>query len=311
MPLRYVSLVSVIIPTYNHARFLDRALRSVISQTYPWFEIIVVDNHSTDHTDQVVANYSDSRIRYLKTKNQGVIAKSRNIGLEAAKGKWIAFLDSDDWWRHDKLEVCLRSVSGDVDLLHHDLEIVHTQEISWWKKWWSKRSRSSQLETPVLKSLLLGGNIISNSSVLVRRDLLHRVGGINDSKEMIAAEDYNTWLRVALVTDKFLYVRQTLGSYRVHSEAASRKNMSIPTRNAVEEFMDRLTSLERMRVEASFAYTAGRHHVYAGRFSEGKRDLTLAMMEGMPAVRIKSAMILVCFGIKRFFFADKDHLEAE
>ena len=84
-------LVSIVIPTYNHARYLGRALQSVLDQTYINWEAIIIDNHSTDNTDQLVASFSDSRIIYLKIHNNGVIASSRNAGIREAKGEWIAF----------------------------------------------------------------------------------------------------------------------------------------------------------------------------------------------------------------------------
>ena len=89
-------LVSVVIPTYNHARYLARALQSVLDQTYTNWEAIVIDNHSTDNTDEVMASFADSRITLLKIHNNGVIAASRNIGIRAANSEWITFLDSDD-----------------------------------------------------------------------------------------------------------------------------------------------------------------------------------------------------------------------
>ena len=91
-------LVSVIIPTYNQAHYLVRALQSVLDQTYINWEAIVIDNYSTDNTDEVMADFADPSVTYLKIHNNGVIAASRNEGIRAAKGEWVAFLDSDDWW---------------------------------------------------------------------------------------------------------------------------------------------------------------------------------------------------------------------
>ena len=107
MNTSFIPIVSIVIPTYNHAKFIGKALESVIDQTYKNWEAIVIDNNSTDDTDKVINQYNDPRIKYLKINNDGVIAKSRNQGIREAKGEWIAFLDSDDWWTKDKLEVCL------------------------------------------------------------------------------------------------------------------------------------------------------------------------------------------------------------
>ena len=93
---KLLPLVSIVIPTYNHANYLSKALQSVLDQTYKNWEAIVIDNHSTDDTNEVINRYVDPRIKYLKIHNCGVIAKSRNVGIQTAKGEWIAFLDSDD-----------------------------------------------------------------------------------------------------------------------------------------------------------------------------------------------------------------------
>ena len=97
-------LVSVIMPSYNTDKFIKQSIESVIDQTYKNWELIIVDDCSTDNTDDVVASISDERIIYLKNKVNSGAAMSRNRALREAKGRWIAFLDSDDLWSPDKLE---------------------------------------------------------------------------------------------------------------------------------------------------------------------------------------------------------------
>ncbi len=98
-------LVSIITPSYNTAEYIAETIRSVQAQTYQNWEMIIVDDCSTDDTDAVVGAYlTDSRIRYLKNEKNSGAAVSRNYALREAKGKWIAFLDSDDLWTPDKLE---------------------------------------------------------------------------------------------------------------------------------------------------------------------------------------------------------------
>ena len=118
-------LISIVIPTYNHGTYLKRALQSVLDQTYLNWEAIVIDNHSTDDTAEIMTNFNDQRIKYLKIHNNGVIAASRNAGINIAKGEWIAFLDSDDWWTEDKLEICFKNINDEIDLVYHDLEIKY------------------------------------------------------------------------------------------------------------------------------------------------------------------------------------------
>jgi len=101
-------LVSIIMPSYNTGRFIAESILSVLSQTYGNWELIIVDDCSTDDTDAVVAAYSDSRIRYFKNEKNSGAAVSRNRALREAKGRWIAFLDSDDLWEPEKLEKQIR-----------------------------------------------------------------------------------------------------------------------------------------------------------------------------------------------------------
>ena len=97
-------LVSIIMPSYNTAKFIGKTIESVLKQTYKNWELLIVDDCSIDNTDEIVSKYDDERIIYLKNKNNSGAAVSRNKALKNAKGKWIAFLDSDDLWYPTKLE---------------------------------------------------------------------------------------------------------------------------------------------------------------------------------------------------------------
>lgn len=96
-------LVSIIMPSYNTAPYIKETIQSVLDQTYQNWELIIVDDCSTDNTDEVVASIKDERIRYLKNEKNSGAAVSRNRALREAKGRWIAFLDSDDLWMPEKL----------------------------------------------------------------------------------------------------------------------------------------------------------------------------------------------------------------
>jgi glycosyltransferase involved in cell wall biosynthesis len=298
---RLTSLVSVVIPTYNHARYLGRALQSVLNQTYTNWEAIVIDNHSTDTTDEIMASFNDPRIAYIKIHNNGVIAASRNAGIRAAKGEWIAFLDSDDWWTNDKLEVCFDSVDEKVDLVHHDMEIVSEQP----RPFKRKIIKSRQLKTPVLIDLLLKANPIVNSSVVVRKSLLEKIGGINESLEMVAAEDYNTWLRISILSSQFFYLPRRLGFYLTHNQNVSQKNMSVPTRRAVSEFVNLLSPQQKNRLESSLCYTRGRFNCLAGNHLEAKKDLLFVIKYGYLMLKIKSS-ILIFMAMSKVIFGSSD-----
>lgn len=98
-------LVSIVMPSYNTAEYIRESIKSVLVQSYPYWELIIVDDCSTDNTDEIVKPYLvDERIRYLKNEKNSGAAVSRNYALRKAKGKWIAFLDSDDLWHPEKLQ---------------------------------------------------------------------------------------------------------------------------------------------------------------------------------------------------------------
>ena len=103
-------LFSIILPTFNRSGFVKKAIQSVINQDYKNWELIIIDNYSKDNTEELVKQFSDERIIFKKLKNDGVIARSRNFGIKLAKGEYIAFLDSDDWWYSQKLKTVNKKI---------------------------------------------------------------------------------------------------------------------------------------------------------------------------------------------------------
>ena len=204
-----IPVISVVIPTYNRANDLKRALKSVQVQTFTNWEVLVVDNHSVDNTDQVVNDFNDSRIKLFKIHNNGVIAASRNVGIREASGAYIAFLDSDDWWKPEKLRLSLDALNAGADLVYHDLFLVTKTD----QRLFLKKVTTRGLTRPVFDNLLTNGNCIINSSVVVKKILLTSIGGISEDYDLIAVEDYDCWLRIAKLTDKFTRIPNALGYY--------------------------------------------------------------------------------------------------
>ena len=290
MNLKSPPLISVIIPTYNHANFLGKALESVIQQTYNNWEAIVVDNQSTDETNQIINKYSDPRIQYFKISNNGIIAKSRNLGINNSKGEWIAFLDSDDWWTKDKLEVCLENIDDKVDFVYHQLEIVYDKSNSYLKK----KNIGRQLKKPILNNLLTSeidqGNAIGNSSVMLRKDMLSRIGGISENKKMVASEDFNTWLRIAQITDKFNFIKKKLGYYLVHSESSQKRDLSIPHREAVIEFMELFNDEQKLNLEVKLKYMSGNYNSLNNNYAKAKEDFLFVLKNGGINFKLRSLL---------------------
>jgi glycosyltransferase involved in cell wall biosynthesis len=282
-------LISIVIPTYNHSIYLKKALTSVINQTFENWEVIVVDNYSSDDTSKIINTYNDPRIKYIKNHNNGVIANSRNNGIKFAKGEWIAFLDSDDWWKPEKLKTCVDFFNNQVDLIHHDLKIISNKSHFFERK----AFKSRQLKKPILIDLLVNGNLITNSSVVVRRKMLKNIGLINEDPKLIAAEDYNTWLKISKLTDQFLYIPKKLGYYLIHDHNISSKNMSIPTYHAAYEYLYKLNVKQRIKFDSRIKYTAGRYDYLLGEYLKARKNLLFSLRYGQALIKIKSAIMLI------------------
>ncbi|EKO58945.1 glycosyltransferase family 2 protein [Leptospira kirschneri] len=205
------TIVSIVIPTYNRANDLRRCLFSLASQTYQDFEVIVCDDGSTDDSETVVKEFESSlKISYHYLENFGGPSRPRNVGIQNAKGKYIALLDSDDWWAPKKLETSVSILeSQNIDLVYHDLYKVYSSRQCFFRK----REKARNLKSPVFQDLILNGNAINNSSVVVRKSILDTVGSLDETPDLIAGEDYDYWLRIAKITDRFYRIPRTLGYY--------------------------------------------------------------------------------------------------
>ena len=122
---------SVIMPTYNHSKFIGKAIKSVIGQSERDFELIIINNFSTDNTLKIIKNFKDSRIKVINFNNLGIIASSRNEGIKISRGQYIAFLDSDDFWFSNKLEISLKFINQGHNFICHQItnKIVKKKKI--------------------------------------------------------------------------------------------------------------------------------------------------------------------------------------
>jgi glycosyltransferase involved in cell wall biosynthesis len=193
---------------------LQRALATVIEQTYQNWNAIVVNNFSTDNTLDVVAKFNDPRIHCVNFRNNGVIGASRNEGIKLATGEYVAFLDSDDTWFPTKIEKCVASLENGSDLVCH-------------AEFWIDESGKSRLvaygpsEAATHHNLIYKGNRISTSATMVRATLLKEVNGFDVSPELISTEDYDLWIRLAAKSSKFAFIDEPLGEYHRHDNNVS------------------------------------------------------------------------------------------
>jgi glycosyltransferase involved in cell wall biosynthesis len=255
---------SVVIPTYNHAHFLGKCLQSVLNQTFQNWEAIVVNNFSQDNTIVVVESFKDPRIRLVNFRNNGIIAASRNQGIKLAQGDYIAFLDSDDWWYPKKLEVAKRYFP-ESDIVYHDLDTYTPKG-----KRLLKKIRGRHLKKPIFVDLMINGNPMANSSVAVKKQIVQQVGGLSEDPSIVTSEDFDLWLRICKVTDKFAYIPKTLGVYwdggGSMTEVSERQ---IARDKAIyDKYLSFLTEKEREQAKISIVYSMGRAKQKMGLWDE-------------------------------------------
>ena len=189
--------VSVVLPTYNSAHFLGTAIQSVLGQTFQDWELIVVDDGSTDNTRDVVAAFLDPRIRYVHQENRGAPA-ALNAGLRLARGAYVAFLGADDRWLAQKLALQVAQLDGlplKVAMVYADLHLVSLEDNTVLGRFLDGR------EPPrgrVLSQLVrTEGSFIHPCASLIRREVFDRVGLFDESLK--THEDWDLWIRIATV----------------------------------------------------------------------------------------------------------------
>ena len=206
---------SIILPTYNRAgTYLKGAIDSIVSQSYDNWELLIIDNHSEDFTDELIDNYKDHRIKTYKIHNNGNIAKSRNLGIKKSSGDYIALIDSDDFWHKDKLKISLEYLEKNKlnGLCHSEYWLYETGETE---------TRHYGLAGFSYNNLLKNGNNLSLSAVIVHADILKDVKGFSEDIEYVTAEDYDLWLKLAKNNYKIKFIKNIMGTFRIHQYSES------------------------------------------------------------------------------------------
>jgi len=201
--------ISIIIPTYNYAQYICEAIESVLNQTYKDFEIIVVDDGSTDNTKEVIKPYLN-KIKYIYQQNSGP-SSARNRGIKEAKGEYIAFLDADDIWLAQKLELQIKFMEKEkeVGLIFSDMILFNEKGIiknSFLKEklFFNKLSIKplSSTEKVIYDNVfnaLLQENFIPTNTVIVKKECFNKVGFFDET--LFSVEDRDMWLRIGLFYD--------------------------------------------------------------------------------------------------------------
>ena len=160
-----------------------------------------------------------------------------------------------------------------------------------------KTIKGRQLKKPILNDLLIDtitkGTQISNSSVIVQKNTLIKIGGLNENKILVGSDDYDTWLRIAQITDQFLYVNKKLSYYLVHDANTSSKDMSIPQRLVVRDFMHLFNNQQKLNLEVKLRYISGSYNYLNNNYEKAKKDFKFVIRNGLLHLKLRSLLKLI------------------
>ncbi|MCX5816444.1 MAG: glycosyltransferase [Proteobacteria bacterium] len=212
-------LISVVVPAYNAELFIEDALNSICRQSVSDYEIVVVDDGSTDGTYDRVKDWANAHpaihVKIVCQENKG-IGGARNTGINSSSGSYIAFLDADDVWLEPKLENVIQRFkkSPNLDIVCHDIWI---EEIG------RRIRRKCCGPHKSYRDLLYKGNAISTSATVVKREKILAAGGFSEDPSFNGVEDYDFWLRLARINCSIAYINVILGVYRMFGQGITAK----------------------------------------------------------------------------------------
>ena len=289
--------VSVIIPTYNRAHLIDRAITSVLNQTYQDLEIIVIDDGSTDNTEEVIRSFPDKRVNYIKHKKNKGVSSARNTGIKVAKGKYIAFLDSDDEWLSEKLGKqikVLQNKSPEVGVAYSDVLYIDENGKNMNRKLLNPKKEGYIYED------LLGGNCVGTpSTLLIKKECFNRVGLFDDL--LNGQGDWDMWIRIAKYY-RFVFTEVPLVKYRLHSNRISENlELQIITSNRIlVKYANELK--KRRSVHSKLYFNIGNIFCRIGKTKEGQRYLLKAISLFPFCIRYYICLFGSLFGPKCFIY---------
>lgn len=268
-PLENKALVSVIIPTYKMAAFLPQALQSVEAQTYERWEVIVVDDAGPeDGTADIVARFAarnaDHRIEFIRHETNRGVSAARNTAIRHARGSLLAFLDPDDFWEPQHLDVLVRVLAAErCTVVCSQAHIIRTDVPARGRN----VRKATERELRQFPASLAYRNFITGCATLIARDAMDAVGGFDETPKIQHAEDYDLWIRLIKAGARFHFVPDITYNYRKHAAAATsdleqdRQRREVVYRKHTLFFIDSLRQLleaERQKNERARTWILSR-----------------------------------------------------
>lgn len=234
---------SIVIPSFN-SNYIERTIQSVIVQNYSGWELIIVDNNSSNNIYELVKKFKNYPIKLINIENKGIIAKSRNLGILESKFNWICFLDSDDFWVQDKLFEVKKFIELNglkKGILYHSVANSNKKK----NKGKLLKNLSQKVSKPYFESLLINGNYIAQSSVIVDKHTLHSVNMYDENVRKFSWEDYDLWLRLSKNNNNFYHINKTLGYIWTEEEGriSNQKQSFINSLNFLHYYKDDLKKI--------------------------------------------------------------------
>lgn len=311
----YEPLVSIVTPLYNHERYIGRCIDSLRKQTYTKWELVVVDDGSTDGSANVVKQYQDSRIRYVHQANKGVkrLAETMNSGVRLTQGELVTMMASDDTWPADRIARQVPVFEDANVVLCYGYGTLIDENDRVIGMGLDPAKHVTHLDNKPVGSILhemLVVNWIPQYTVLIRRSALDAIG-LYLQPEGLFAEDYPTHLALAM-KGEFRYIGGPLGNYRMHVDQMTRNHRLIMAQTDVpylKDFYRKLDPVMKERAnwteEALFReldqqvaeayFQEGRRNLIVGEWKNARHHFWGAINRGRPAIKVKSALGL-CLG---------------
>jgi glycosyltransferase involved in cell wall biosynthesis len=320
-------LVSIITPTYNHEKFIAQCLESVLSQTYSNWEMIIIDDGSSDRTQDIISQYVDKRIRYIRQENKGIwkLGELYNNALRLSNGDYIAVLEGDDFWPPNKLELQMKAFKNKASVLswgkakivddHGNVTAILPKDIE----------HFMGLSKEQVLCELLFNNLMHSCTIICRKSALLSVGGFKQPCG-VPNVDGPTWLALSL-TGEFLPIDEVLGCYRRHEMQVTSimktsmvkaslypleffRSLPADVRASLMEEADDITAkLERKAMENY--YYLGRAYLREGKWNDANENFSKAISErNSSTIKAKAMLGIICshcrIDLERFAaFSDK------
>ena len=289
--------VSVIIPTYNRAHLISRAIKSVLNQTYQDFEVIVVDDGSTDNTEEVIKEFQkkDERIKYVRhEKNKGGSA-ARNTGIKAAKGKYIAFLDSDDEWLSKKLQKQIAIYQKSEKL---DSKVLYTGIFYIDQSNGTTQQKIPTKEGWIFYDLLFDNVVVGGcSTVILPRRCIDVVGLFDEMLD--SSQDLDMWLRLSR-RYPFIAIKEPLTKVYIHEKRITENaRAKVRAREHIFEKFSEEIQKER-RAHGYFHFKTGNICCHNGYMKEGRDEFLKAIKIDPWSLKYYPYFISSCLGFNVF-----------